>query len=102
MPQIHRQVKQEVEILHKVVNKVRGKTKKVWIPNINYIVINTRINSRFFEMPYGSDHPINPAPGTVIFENFTSDDIYDFYLTPQKTTEGSCSPIHCIVAYSNS
>ena len=59
------------------------------------------MNHRFFETSLNHEFFKNPAPGTVVFSDFSSDNRYEFYMTPQQATEGSCTPIHCIVACSN-
>ena len=74
IPQIKRQVKTQTEILHKAIEKARDSVKTSkhaknlvnWSPKINYVVIDTRVNTRIFEKPDGFK---NPAPGTVVFED---------------------------------
>ena len=76
-------------------------------PQIIYIVVNKRVNSRFFANNssggnlQGKFRPKldNPTPGTIIFEPLATQNAYDFHLAAQKVTQGTCTPTHYRIAY---
>jgi len=72
-----------------------------------YIIVNKRINARFFsyqreESPKFSPSFDNPESGTVIFEELSCDNSYDFHLVAQKVTQGTCNPTHYRIAFDSS
>lgn len=69
------------------------------MPEIAYLIVNTKITSRFYELTRNSVY--NPSSGTVVFDELETNGLYDFYLTPQRVTQGTCTPIHVIVAYTS-
>lgn len=90
-----------------MINQIKIKTKKKnYKPEIYYLTVNKKINSRFYEEEdnrrSGKNHIpklYNPEPGSVILDPMSKDDAYDFHLVPQKVTQGTCTPTHYIVAY---
>lgn len=63
-----------------------------YTPKLTYIVVQKRINTRYF----GTDQK-NPSPGTIIDNTVTRANLYDFFLVPQSVREGTVSPCHYIV-----
>lgn len=77
---IEAEVSQFQEIIHSLYNKTTSK------PKLTLIIVNKRINQRFF-MEYDDGEILNPPSGLVIdskvVESENSDIEYDFYLVPQ-------------------
>ena len=81
--QIERQVKPEIEALSNVCKKIGQKTgKENYSPEIIYIVVNTKINTRIFDLPEGSNQShsnkfqpkaINPQSGTCVLDDLSVD-----------------------------
>lgn len=105
IPQIQVQIKPEVDALRDVIKKIGEKTKKPnYNPELMYIVVNKKINTRIFDTndkigAQGKFPPkvFNPSSGTVVFDEISVDNLYDFHLTAQKVTQGTCTPTHYIV-----
>ncbi|GFY37292.1 piwi-like protein 1 [Trichonephila inaurata madagascariensis] len=55
-----------------------------------FIVVNKRINTRFFA-PSGKSY-MNPPPGTLVDHTVTRFDRYDFYLVSQCVRQGTVAP----------
>ena len=111
--QIQRQVKGEIDGLRNVIKKIGAKTANPnYNPEIIYTVVNTKINTRIFDLSEGSSQSrgynkfqpkvINPQSGTCVLDEFSVDEMYDFHLTAQKVTQGTCTPTHYIVAHNSS
>ena len=74
------------------------------------MTVNKKISSRFFSSE--NDDPrqgakflprvFNPDSGSVIVEEMSKDDSYDFHLAAQLVTQGTCTPTHYTVAYNAS
>ena len=64
------------------------------------MVINKKINSRFFG--FDSQYLYNPEPGSVILDDLSVDNRFDFHLVAQKVTQGTCTPTHYIIGYDSS
>lgn len=83
--------------------------KEDYRPEIMYITVNKRVTSRFYSLG-GGKHPQgkfmpkvnNPDPGSIILDEMSIDDKYDFHLAAQQVTQGTCTPTHYVVAYDNS
>ena len=98
--------------MNNVVKKIAQKTNKEnYNPEIIYSVVNTKINTRIFDISEGSGQThsnkfqprvSNPQSGTVAFDELSVDQLYDFHLAAQKVTEGTCTPTHYIAAYHSS
>ncbi|KAH8262836.1 hypothetical protein KR044_000811 [Drosophila immigrans] len=62
---------------------------------ITFIVVQKRINTRFFT---GSGNNFaNPPPGTVVDKAITRSQMYDFFLVAQMVRQGTVSPTHFVV-----
>ncbi|KAG5678595.1 hypothetical protein PVAND_008256 [Polypedilum vanderplanki] len=58
-----------------------------------FIIINKKINTRFFRKPRNSREDYNnPLPGTVVDQVVTLPYRYDFYLISQSVNQGTVSP----------
>jgi aubergine-like protein len=70
---------------------------------LTVIVVNKRINQRFFMDSNGS--LMNPPSGSVIDKDVVEDesnDEFDFYLIPQSTSQGCVLPTHFFVMLNES
>jgi aubergine len=86
-----------------------------WDPKIIYIIVNKRVNARFYlEIDEGENtreirglehfqEPFisNPNPGTIIDSGIVTSS-YDFYLISQSSTRGTITPTHYHVVYNTS
>jgi aubergine len=110
--QIQRQVKDELRALNNVIKKIGQKTGNAnYNPEIVYTVVNTKLNVRIFDLSEGSSQShsnkfqpkvTNPQSGTCVLDELSIDEMYDFHLTAQRVTEGTCTPTHYIVAHNTS
>lgn len=76
-------------------------------PRITLIVVNKRINQRFFNQELGENQRLTNVPsGTIVnkglVQNGGKDYPYDFFLVPQNTTQGCVTPTHFYVHYDSS
>ncbi|XP_023936797.2 piwi-like protein Ago3 [Bicyclus anynana] len=69
-------------------------------PNITYIVVQKRINTRIF-LRQGPEYA-NPDPGTVVDHLITRRDWYDFLIVSQKVNQGTVTPTHYVVVHDES
>jgi len=96
--------------LNDVIIKIGQKTKRPdYKPEVVYITVNKKINARIFEATesnnsQGKFQPrvANPSSGSCLFDELSVDKLYDFHLTAQKVTQGTCTPTHYIVVYNSS
>lgn len=103
-------MKGEIDALYSVIKKIGEKTKKVnYRPDVMYITVNKKINTRFFDTnersaSQGKFTPRvnNPSSGTCLFDSITVDNLFDFHLSAQKVTQGTCTPTHYIVVHNDS
>lgn len=86
------------------------------MPNYNaeilYTTVTTKINSRFFDFPQGSSggngsnkfqpRVENPNSGTVVMDELTVNENFDFFLAAQRVTEGTCTPTHYQIVHNTS
>jgi len=63
-----------------------------YTPPIAYIIVNKRINTRFF-MPTQRG-TVNPPCGMVCDNVVTQNERYDFFLVSQKANQGTVSPTY--------
>ena len=78
-------------------------------PEIVYLVVRKKIETRFFTENKGRSRGkfqeaklFNPQPGTVIFEDLSRDNAYDFHLAAQKVTQGTTTPTQYVIAFNRS
>lgn len=69
-------------------------------PKFAFIIVNKRINTRFFLNSRGT--VMNPYSGTVIDNTVTLPERYDFYLISQSVRQGTVSPTSYNVIYDSS
>ncbi|KAH7977988.1 hypothetical protein HPB49_004122 [Dermacentor silvarum] len=63
-------------------------------PQLAFVVVTKRIAARFFSMDNRGGGYQNPPPGTVIDNNVTRPERYDFYLISQSVRQGTVAPTH--------
>ena len=88
----------EIKIIEEILNK-----KKI---NYYYTIVNTKTSLKFFEVNLkktGREDGKykNPEPGLVVLDQVTDNKKFEFYLQPQKVTEGSATPTSFHVIYGN-
>lgn len=109
--QVQVQLRPEIEALDTMVKEIGAKTKtKNYNPQMVYVIVNKKINSRFYYAE--KDNPqqgikfiprlSNPPSGSVLMEEMSKDDAFDFHLSAQYVTQGTCTPTHYRVAYDTS
>jgi len=95
-------LQKEVSQFYSAIEELYNKASKK--PFITVVIVNKRINQRFFTIQGKS--VVNPTSGTLIdstvVESAENNTEYDFYLIPQNTTQGCVTPTHFYVAYDNS
>jgi aubergine-like protein len=90
-----------MDVLKTSIEEVKKKTKNLtYNPEIIYLVVNKRVNSRFFR--YAKQQIFNPDPGSVVVEEMSIDDRFDFHLVAQRVTQGTSTPSHYVVVYDSS
>lgn len=110
IPQIEVQLKPEIEALNTVIKKIAERTKKPnYNPDVMYLTVNKQINARIFNIaPTGTSQGkfapkvLNPSSGSCIFDELSVNNLFDFHLTAQQVTQGTCTPTQYIVAYNKS
>lgn len=63
-------------------------------PQLAFVVVTKRISARFFSIDNRGGGYQNPPPGTVIDNNVTRPERYDFYLVSQSVRQGTVAPTH--------
>lgn len=81
---------QEVNPILKTLTRIYSAEGKT--PLFAYIVVNKRVNARFFKK--SGTHRINPRPGTVIDTTVTLSERADFYLISQHVGQGTVAPTY--------
>eukprot|EP01156_Anaeramoeba_ignava_P013760 Anaeramoba_ignava/a607479_110.p1 GENE.a607479_110~~a607479_110.p1 ORF type:complete len:790 (+),score=174.80 a607479_110:432-2801(+) len=88
-PQIQLVLEKEIPQIQEGCRKCSPKYK----PHITYVVVQKRIKTRFF------DGDNNPPPGTILDQDITTPNRFDFFLVPQKVNMGSATPVHFTCVY---
>ena len=103
-------MKAEIEQLNKIFG---GESDKNYLKDIKikyyYILVNKKPSLKFFEKDsynkkYGNnDRGIydNPESGLLICDKLIDSDKFEFYIQPQKVTQGSATPTLFQVEYGN-
>jgi len=60
-------------------------------PKFAFVVVSKRINARIM-VPTGGNNYGNPPPGTIVDDEITLPERYDFYLVSQSVNQGTVSP----------
>lgn len=91
-------IKSEIKKIEEICN----------IKNINYYytIVNMKTSLKLFEFNTKKTNKEkgnykNPEPGLVIFDKVTDTKKFEFYLQPQKVTQGSATPTSFHVIYGN-
>lgn len=71
-------------------------------PPFTFVVVQKRVNARFYVEKGPPGQVDNPAPGTVLDHTITRSGLYDFYLVPQSVRQGTVTPTHCVVVEDDS
>jgi aubergine-like protein len=72
-----------------------GKFDRAWKPKFTIIVVNKRINTKFF------DGTANPESGTLVNQDVVGRH-YNFYLLSHSAGRGTATPTHYNVVYDSS
>jgi hypothetical protein len=64
-----------------------------------YILVNTKVNYKFFAQNQKAYS--NPGPGLLVVDGITNRNFFEFYIQPQLVTGGSATPTCFHVAYGN-
>lgn len=86
------------------LNQLLKKEFKMAPPKITLVVVNKRINQRFFESFNQNQATVkNPPCGTIVDSNLVcsqeGETIYDFFMVSQTATQGCILPTHFFVSY---
>jgi len=107
--QVDKQLPAEIQAVNNMVTKIADKIKKPdYNPEIVYMTVEKKINTRFFStydgkgVKKGDPKLENPGSGSIILEEMSIDNAFDFHLVPQVVNQGTCTPTHYRVAYTNS
>ena len=66
-----------------------------------YVLVNTKVNYKFFAKSKGKEQYYNPDPGLLVIDGVTQKNFFEFYIQPQQVTGGSATPTCFHVAYGN-
>jgi aubergine-like protein len=66
-----------------------------------YILVNTKTNYKFFEKEKKTKNYMNPESGLLVMDSVTNKNFFEFYIQPQKVTQGSATPTCFHVAFGN-
>ena len=74
--------------------------------NYYYVIVNMKTSLKMFELNYQkndreSGNYKNPEPGLVVLNKITNLNKFEFYLQPQKVTQGSATPTSFHAIYGN-
>ncbi|KAJ1875809.1 hypothetical protein LPJ55_000435 [Coemansia sp. RSA 990] len=70
-------------------------------PQITFLAVLKRHNTRFFPMPRDADRSGNCVPGTVIDRSITMPSLFDFYLFSHAAIQGTSRPTHYFVLHND-
>lgn len=90
----------EIPQFKRAFEKLRSEGKLTEDPKIVHLVVNKRINARFYTNQGGKVN--NPPLGTIIDRAVVEKSGYDFYVMPAKATQGAMTPTHFHVIYDDS
>ncbi|XP_078598434.1 piwi-like protein 1 [Branchiostoma floridae x Branchiostoma japonicum] len=69
-------------------------------PKITFIIVKKRINTRFFAR--AGPGLQNPPPGTIVDDEVTRPEWYDYFLVSQSVRQGTVTPCHYNVVWDTS
>ena len=91
-------IKSEIKTIEEVCN----------LKNVNYyyVIVNMKTSLKLFELNYRKNDREkgeykNPETGLVVLDKITNLNRFEFYLQPQKVTQGSATPTAFHVIYGN-
>lgn len=90
----------EIPQFRQAFAKLRNEQKMTEDPKLVHLVVNKRINARFYTNQGGKVN--NPPLGTIVDRVVVEKDGYDFYVMPAKATQGAMTPTHFHVIYDDS
>ena len=100
----------EIEQLQRIF---AGESDKTWLKDIKikyyYVLVNKKSSLKFFEKDNynkknrNNDKGIydNPESGLLIYDKLINSDRFEFYIQPQKVTQGTATPTCFQVEYGN-
>ena len=83
--------------MHYIYNDLYLFCFHIFRPRLAFIVVKKRINHRFFS--YGNNKMNNPPPGTIIDNDITRPEWYDFFIVAQSVRQGTVTPTSYNVIY---
>jgi len=91
-------IKSEIKIIEEVCN-----SKNI---NYYYTIVNMKTSLKLFEFNTRKNakekgNYKNPEPGLIVLDKVTDRNKFEFYLQPQKVTQGSATPTYFHVIYGN-
>lgn len=90
----------EIKAVQDAINEVYRSAGCSSLPQLGFIIVTKRINTRLFANARSSFE--NPNSGTVVDSVVTLPERYDFYLISQSVRQGTVSPTSYNVVYDNS
>ncbi|OMJ88066.1 hypothetical protein SteCoe_10049 [Stentor coeruleus] len=87
----------EIPQIKQAFAKLRSDGKLPEDPKLIFLVVNKRINARFYANQGGKIN--NPPLGTIVDRAVVEKNGYDFYVMPAKATQGAMTPTHFHVIY---
>jgi len=101
-------LKQEVKHIEDLVtgkseNKNTKEMFKINPIEYSYILVNKKVNLKFFEKEkgFGQEKFFNPDSGLLILNDLVDQDIFEFYIQPQMVNSGCATPTCFQVVYGN-
>ncbi|KAI9556445.1 Aubergine/Piwi-like protein copy E [Daphnia sinensis] len=89
----------ELQGIKDACREAAGVFKMDYNPGISFVIVSKRVNTRFFVKK--RDGQENPPSGTVVDNTVTLSERFDFFLVPQKVSQGTVSPINCNVIHNS-
>ena len=91
-------IKSEIKVIDEVCN-----LEKI---NYYYVIVNMKTSLKIFELNHNKNEREpgdykNPESGLVVLNGITNINKFEFYLQPQKVTQGSATPTSFHVIYGN-
>jgi len=91
-------IKSEIKIIEEICN-----SKNI---NYYYTIVNMKTSLKLFEFNTRKNakekgNYKNPEPGLIVLDKVTDRNKFEFYLQPQKVTQGSATPTYFHVIYGN-
>ena len=99
--QLRKTVCPEVISLEDAVKKIRTKSAEFtdYSPEIVFLTVNRKINSRFYMNNPKKNVQKNPTPGSVVYCEMSNQEAIDFLLIPQKVDKGCATPCQYRLAF---